>query len=97
MTALPLSAYQQNSGSPAVKQRDPETLLKQLLLEYQSLDPDRPLEEGSTTQGLGCKTCWVPLAGAGTMVVASPMGEVLLLQWKELQDKVGRLVHREQG
>jgi len=52
MTALPLSAYQQNSGSTALKQRGSETLLKQLLLAYLSLDLDRAPERGLYHPGL---------------------------------------------
>lgn len=48
--------------SSAMKQRGPETLMEQLFLAYQSLDPEL-WEEGSTIQGLGCifgssLCCW---------------------------------------
>lgn len=48
--------------STAVKQRSSETLMKQQLLAYQSLDPEL-WEEGSAIQGLGCMLgsslcCW---------------------------------------
>lgn len=56
MTVLPLSVYQQNSDSTAVKQRGLEMMLKQLLFTHQILDVDRALEKG-LHHSLGCKKC----------------------------------------
>lgn len=73
--------------STAVKQRSSETLMKQQLLAYQSLDPEL-WEEGSAIQGLGCMLgsslcCW---RGGGGL---SPAW-VLLPQWKWLWSKVSK-------
>lgn len=90
MTALSLSASQQNSGSTAVKQRGPETLMKQLLSAY--LDPEL-WEEGSTTQGLTCMfgfSVWCCRGGGGLSHGRDALPEVLLLQWKRLWSKVSK-------